>query len=280
MPNPFLEIRVDRLTPEPALIGACAGYEGGRWRCRELARHTLQWLPEFALKYSEWRDLTADDAVVKVAESARAVYESAKFQRRGEFGEILLHLLLRQHIGTLPAISKIYFKDSRNDRVKGFDAVHVLEVDDGLELWLGEVKFYKDLGDAIRDVTAELQAHSQIDFLRDEFVAIRNKLDGEWAHAESLRALVARERSMDEVFTRLCIPVLLTYESPAVGSHIEVSEAYVTEFTTELESAWESFSEKLPEIPVRVCLFLLPIADKATLVNEMHDGLRHAQELI
>ena len=34
------------------------------------------------------------------------------------------------------AISKVFFKDSPNDTVKGFDAVHVVESLDGLELWL------------------------------------------------------------------------------------------------------------------------------------------------
>ncbi|WP_330558188.1 Hachiman antiphage defense system protein HamA [Acutalibacter sp. 1XD8-33] len=32
--------------------------------------------------------------------------------RRGEFGELILHLLLRDFKNTIPLISKVYFKDS------------------------------------------------------------------------------------------------------------------------------------------------------------------------
>ncbi|MEN3029932.1 Hachiman antiphage defense system protein HamA [Chromobacterium amazonense] len=46
---------------------------------------------------------------------------------------------LRQPAASWIAISKIYFKDAVNNTVKGFDAVHVLATQNGLELWLGEV---------------------------------------------------------------------------------------------------------------------------------------------
>lgn len=245
-----------------------------------MARHVLQWLPEFALRYSEWSDLDHADAVLKVAEAARAVYASDRYERRGEFGEILLHILLRQHFGTVPAISKIFFKDSRNDTVKGFDAVHVLEGGDGLELWLGEVKFYSDLNRAIRDVCDELSAHTAADYLRSEFVAITNKLDDAWGDAANVRHMLAQERSLDEIFTAVCVPVLLTYNSDVVGSYSQVGPAYEAAFEKEVSAAWKAFGEKVPPIPVRVHLFLLPLRDKHELVTEMDAGLRHAQELV
>ncbi len=280
-PRPFLTVRVDRLDPPPPLSAACVGYELGRWRCRELARHVLQWLPEFALRYSEWTGLDHADAVTKVAEAARSVYESERYERRGEFGEVLLHVLLRQHMGTVPAISKIYFKDSRNDTVKGFDAVHVLEQEEeGLELWLGEVKFYADLSAAIRDVVTELSAHTEADYLRSEFLAITNKLDDAWEGGREIREMLARERSLDQIFSAICLPVLLTYDSEAVGNYDEVCQEYEEAFRAEVTAAWEAFVDRLPDLPVRVHLFLLPLREKRDLVREMDEGLRHAQELV
>lgn len=278
-PAPLLEIRVDVLDPPVPLSAACAGYEQGRWRCRELSRHVLQWLPEFALKYSEWQDLSSADAVLKVAEAARAVYKSERFARRGEFGEILLHILLRQHVGTAPAISKIFFKDHRNDTVKGFDAVHILE-EETIELWLGEVKFYNDLRRAVRDVIAELREHTDTNYLRSEFVAITNKLDDKWPLAEDLRQMLPRTRSLDEIFSEICIPVLLTYDSPTVQSHSRLSDEYEAAFRKEVCEHWEHFREALPDLPLRVHLFLLPLEEKARLVEEMHKALNYAQELI
>ena len=208
------------------------------------------------------------------------MYASERYERRGEFGEILLHVLLRQHFGTVPAISKIFFKDSRNDTVKGFDAVHVLQGDDGLELWLGEVKFYSELQRAIKDVCDELAAHTAADYLRSEFVAITNKLDDAWGDAAQVRDMLARERSLDEIFTTICIPVLLTYNSDTVGTYTEVSTAYEAAFEAEVGAAWEAFGKRAPPLPVKVHLFLLPLRDKAELVAEMDAGLRHGQELI
>jgi hypothetical protein len=280
-PDPFLVVRVDRVDPPVPLGGACVGYEQGRWRCRELSRHVLQWLPEFALKYSEWQDLHHGDAVVKVAEAARAVYASEKYERRGEFGEILLHILLRQHLSSTPAISKVYFKDHRNDTVKGFDAVHVTPGDgDRLQLWLGEVKFYKDITAAISAVVGELKKHTEADYLRAEFLAITNKLDRSWPLAERLRQMLPRTRSLDEIFSEICVPVLLTYDSVVVRDNDIVEEEYERAFREEVEAHWQSFKDALPELPIRIHLFLLPLEDKAELVREMHEALQHAQELV
>ena len=41
------------------------------------------------------------------------------------WGNLVTHSM-RQVFDTIPAISKIFYKDSANDTVKGFDAVHVL----------------------------------------------------------------------------------------------------------------------------------------------------------
>ena len=219
------------------------------------------------------------DGVAKIARAALAVYESPNFTKRGEFGEILLHILLRQHIGTIPAISKIYFKDARNDTVKGFDAVHVLDLGDRFELWLGEVKFYSDINDAIRKVIEELVEHTERNYLRSEFAAIVNKIDDLWPQAKRLRQLIHENRSLDQIFSDLCIPVLLTYDSDAVKNHNEITEQYKTVFEAEVLQHFASFQKALPSLGLRVHLFLLPLKEKRMLVTKMDEYLRKAQGL-
>jgi hypothetical protein len=104
----------------------------------------MEWLPEFALNYSELTNVHSGNMTALVKQAAKRVYETNKFKRRGEFGEILLHAAIRQVFGSLPAISKIYYKSARNDTVKGFDAVHVVGPPEEMEVWLGEAKFYED----------------------------------------------------------------------------------------------------------------------------------------
>lgn len=279
-PEPFIEVRLDRIDLVPPVSAGCAGFELNAWRASQLAKHLLQWLPEFALKYSEWRDISAENAVAQVGRAAKAIYATDRFENRGECGELLLHVLLRQHFSSIPAISKIYFKDSRNDTVKGFDAVHVVQQADEWELWLGEVKFYTQIKAAIRDAIAEIKAHLDPTYLRGEFTVIRNKLDREWPGADDLYRKLAENRPIDDIFSAICVPILLGYNSEVVQNHASVSEVYLEEFEAEALLIHEEFRGKLPSLPVRVHLLLFPMANKSTLLAEWDNCLKSCQELI
>jgi len=276
-PENFLEVRIHNLNEPVGLTGLCAGYECGDWRAAQLASHMIEWLPEFALKYSEMEGIRSHNAISLIAQAARTVYTSEKYQRRGEIGELLLHVAMRQVFNTLPVISKYFFKDSANDTVKGFDAVHVVATQNALQLWLGEVKFYEDIAAAIRDVIVELEAHTQRDYLRSEFAAIVNKIDDEWPHAERLKKLLNKNTSLDEVFDRLCIPVFLTYESPTIASNKAITEEFKAAFIMEVSEHYQSFCDKAVPNKFAIHLFLLPMKNKAKLVQYFDERLKACQ---
>ncbi len=278
-PSEFLVCRVHRIDVQPGLSGMCAGYELSEWRADQLARHLVEWLPNFALTHSELESLTQYNMVNLVGRAARSVYDSARYQRRGELGELLLHVMLCQVFRTLPAISKYYYKDSPNDTVKGFDNVHVIVEHDELQLWLGEVKFYTDINAAIRDVVPEISAHLQRNYLRSEFTAIVNKLDPKWPHADKLRKLLDLNNSLDDIFDAVCIPVLLTYNSDVVGSHREVTTTFLAAFKTEVETHHHSFASGTLPGGIRVHLFLFPMKSKTDLVAAFDSKLRACQQL-
>jgi hypothetical protein len=241
-----------------------------------MATYLFEWLPEFALKYSELEDLNSATAMRLLRRAAKTVFTTPKYQKRGEFGELLLHALIREVFDSQPAISKIYYKSSTNDTVKGFDAVHVVESGDELELWLGEVKFYKDLSDAIRDITAELKAHTDQDYLRKEFILIESKIDSRWKHADALRRLISQRTSLDAVFKRTCIPVLLTYESTCINQHTMTSDKFIGALKQEFEAGYKRFANsKLPQI--RIHLFLVPLHEKNVLVKTLQEKLEGLQ---
>lgn len=282
-PSPFLEVRVHEMHAPAGITALCAGYEQQVWRENQLASHLMKWLPEFALKHSELEGLGPHNAVELVAKAAKSIYSSEKYKNRGEFGELLLHVALRQCFKTLPAITKYFYKDSRNDTVKGFDAVHVVASDDALELWLGEVKFYDDVARGITHVITEMEDHLQRDYLRDEFAAITNKIDEKWAHAEKLKKLLHPDTSLDQVFDCVCIPVLLTYDSPVIKAYSEVSADYKARFEKEIREHHGSFSDKLKKktLPdrLRIHLFLLPLREKSSLVTTLDEALKRVQEI-
>lgn len=276
-PDSFLEFHVHLLNIDPGLTAACVGYEQGVWRREQFAEHVLEWLPEFALSPSENDALRTNNAVSLIRKAAKSIYATDKYRRRGEFGELLLHILMRQAFHTIPAISKIYYKDSANDTVKGFDAVHVLNSKPQLELWLGEAKFYTKIGDAIGDVAAELRDHTERDYLRGEFAIIGNKVDHSWPGAEALRELIHRNRSLDEVFSRLCIPVLLTYDSPTISRHDCVGPPYISDFRAEVTQHYKNFRKAGLPPAIRIHLFLLPLERKVELVEALHERLNKWQ---
>ncbi|WP_254225659.1 HamA C-terminal domain-containing protein [Burkholderia glumae] len=273
----FFNVVLHDIARTPRFTGICAGFELGSWRAQQLATVLFRSLPDFCLSYSECESIGSDNAVELVAAAAKTVYQTEKFKSRGEFGELILHFAIKELFKTIPAISKIFFKDSVNNTVKGFDAVHVVPTDSGLQLWLGEVKFYQDINKAIDDVCKELDAHFEREYLRNEFLLLERKIDDTWPHAEKLRALMDENTSLDEVFETVCVPVLLTYDSPVTGAHSKYSKEYVDAMTAELERHYERFKSKNKLTTVEIRLILLPLQDKNLLVNLLHRKLEAAQ---
>lgn len=258
----------------------CAGYELGEWRHAQLARHMMEWLPDFALNFSEKSSVRSYNAAALLSKAATVVYSTDKYKRRGEIGELLLHIAIRQVFDTMPAVSKYYYKDAANDTVKGFDAVHVVVSNDSLQLWLGESKFYDDVNSAINDAIDSINDHMQRDYLRAEFVAIVNKLDPQWPHFDRLKSLLDPNNSLDNIFDAICIPVFVSYNSPVMRSHTEVTESFKAQFEAEVRKHHASFcSNHLPD-SIIVHLFLFPMKDKTKLQQEFDKRLKTWQTIL
>lgn len=276
-PDEFLQVRVHDIRNAPGLTALCAGYEGKKWRCDQLADHLLEWLPEFALKHEEQVGFGAHNGVALLRRAARTIYTTAKYKRRGEVGELLLHIAIRQVFGTVPAISKFFYKDSANNTVKGFDAVHVVPTKAGLELWLGEVKFYDDVGRAIRDVVKEMKDHTERNYMKAEGAFIANKIDPKWPHAKKLQKLLHPNTSTDDIFAAVCIPVLLTYDSDTISSHTSVTAKFKTDLEAEVRKHYTTFCGKPLPKAVRVHLILVPLELKSALATAFDDRLKRYQ---
>ncbi|MCD8031085.1 MAG: DUF1837 domain-containing protein [Bacteroides sp.] len=108
-----------------------------------------------------------------------------KIIKRGEFGELILHLILRDYLNTIPLLSKIYFKDTDGFTVHGFDAVHIgADLNDTTKssLYLGESKiYYRKNGKAgekgIENLIEDINVHFKCDFLTRECFLISKKKD-------------------------------------------------------------------------------------------------------
>jgi uncharacterized protein DUF1837 len=274
-PAPFLTVRVQNLDLEPTVRGFCTGYEKGTWRNDGLAGYLFEYLPEFALRYDELGPKGHEEWVARLAEAAKTVYTTEKFQRRGEFGELLLHAVIREIWDSEPAVSKIYYKDGPNDTVKGFDAVHLVCPDEGdLEILLGEVKFFKSIDSAMTKVAKELRDHfNNTNWLKAEFAAVTRKVDPEWPRAEEFKDLLHRRKSLDEIASRLRVPVLLTYESECVAANARCDDKYSGEFDAEILALREQFAGKNLPVDVVIDLLLVPLHQKNDLIKALNKRL-------
>lgn len=282
MVSKFFKIIVHDESSIPTLLGICAGFENGEWRGQRLADNLFNCIPDFCLSYSEVHEVDSAEWMDKLRKSVAMIYNSPKYKSRGEFGELLLHYILKDFYKTIPAISKMYFKDGPNETVKGFDAVHVIENNDGLlDLWLGEVKFYKDASQAIKDVIPEIEEHFAHDYLRTEFIAITNKLDKESPFYEKLSQLISPDTSLDEIFERICVPVLITFNSKVIDKHVKYTNAYKEEMKNEMEKYFNQFETQFEKlgIDIEVHLFLLPLKTKETFVQMLNNKLNLWQQL-
>lgn len=280
--KPLLVCRESDEEIEPKFSVFCVGYEQTRWRAEELVRDFFQrHLNSFALSYSEWKKVDGDSAAAALARSAKMVYATDNYGRRGEFGELFLHGILRDFYNAEPALSKIYFLDSPNDTAKGFDAVHVVVNDDEeLDVWLGEAKLYTNMNAAIKAVVESLNEHIADEFLRKEFLAVSNKLDDGWEHSEKLRDLLDANTSLDVIVDRLVMPVLLTYQSDTVKKHDKVCDEYIAELVAEAKQAWQTFKDKLPgNFPVTIYFIVLPLEDTKRVRELAHEALLTYQKL-
>ncbi len=285
-PELFLNLVFHEVSSLGDDVALCAGFERGKWRNDQLADHVMEWLPEFALNHTELTEMGHNNAVRLTKKAAKIVYQTEKYGLRGEFGEILLHIAIRQIYETIPAVSKIYYKSAVNKTVEGFDAVHVVKNNDGIELWIGETKFYNDVGRAINDVCTEIVDHLETDYLRSEFLLITNKIDPLWPDANSLKELLKESVSLDEVFQRACIPVLLTYDSAAVQSISKSDQEYLDKIRVEISAAYKKMRRKLKSeyearfrenLPITVHVILIPLKDKVTLIDALDARLKSLQ---
>ncbi len=275
MSRPFnSELVMEEKISEANFRAYHVGYEQNKFRLQPLVEVICEVIPEFALGYYQGRETPNTQIVSKLREAARRIYGTDNFKNRGEFGELILHLLLRDFHDTMPLISKIYFKDSQNTAVKGFDGVHITIESGKKKLWLGESKLYTDGIAGIGDIAKDLENHLRADYLRSEFSLIRPKLPADTPEIEYWRNLMDEHRNLDEILNGICIPMVCTYSSDTIKNHNDTTDAYLKAFIDECRNLKKKFDEKKIKTNVEVLLLLLPVLDKNELVYELDKRLK------
>lgn len=204
-------------------------------RCNDLIEILQEVLLEFAFGINEASKISHTQIISKLSDAAKSIYKikdfetirqlyedgkdidaiksTKKYLSRGEFGELILHMLLRDFHNTIPLLSKIYFKDSYSFAVHDFDAVHIEP--ETKSLWLGESKLYTDGKVGIKELINDILEHFKRDYLNDEFNIISKKIKSynDIPEKQYWLNLMNKNTSLKDLLTSVTIPLLCVYTS-------------------------------------------------------------------
>jgi hypothetical protein len=276
--RPFKSEKViDEIISEATLKAYHVGFDSHKFRLKPLVDVICRVIPEFSFGYHEGLSVPHVEMYEKFQEAAEIIYQTDKFQKRGEFGELILHLLLRDFHDTIPLVSKIYFKDSHDMAVHGFDAVQI--TDDGItkKLWLGESKLYKNGKEGVAELVEDLKKHVEADFIRREFQLLYKKLPNQINEIEYWRDLMDKHTKLEDIFSSIVIPMVCTYSSDLFKNHKDATSAFFNDFNTECKGLHTYFEKLKMKTDLEIILLLLPVSDKDELNQSLHNRLKAFQ---
>ena len=275
-----------------------------RYRIKPLINKLSDVIYEFAFGFHDGEETPNNDILTKLTEAAQSIYKIDAFQkvkdiydndgsitddlkdkylRRGEFGELILHLLLRDFHSTIPLLSKIYFKDSFGATVHGFDAVHIEAKTK--TLWLGESKLYKDGKAGIKALIQDIDEHFQSDYLNNEFLIVSKKLK----HFDNIPEkdywlnLMSKSTKLIDQLDSINIPLLCTYDSDLFTNHSdENNQTFINEYLAEIKELKQYFDDNNNhplKTKLNIILVLFPVQNKIELVKGLHHKLSLLQKL-
>ncbi len=274
------------------------------YRINHLVRLLIEVIPEFAFGHHCGETTDNTEIVSTLIDAAKAIYSIDEFQkvrdlyldnplidvsvadrflRRGEFGELILHLLLRDFHETIPLISKIYFRDSFGTAVHGFDSVHIQE--NTKSLWLGESKLYTDGKKGVAALIDDIKEHFTNGYLDSEFAIITRKVHllDNIPQKDYWLDLLNSSTTLRDQLNNIYIPLLCTYESDNFKKHNdEKIQAFIDDYEKEVRELKKYF-DKNNDHPLKsnlhIIVLLFPIQSKKELVVNLHRILSKLQSL-
>lgn len=280
MPRPFKsDLVIAEHVSTPPLKAYHVGFDRKKFRLTPLVDIIRNVIPEFALGYHCGTMIGLTSMVEKLKEAAELVYLTDTYKNRGEFGELILHLLLRDFQNTIPLISKIYFKDNNDVPAHGFDGVQISINGDEKKLWLGESKLYNSGSRGVSELAKDIEKHVNADYLRREFALISKKLPEATPEIEYWRELMDKHQRLDVILNGIVVPMVCTYDSDLFKKHNDNTPEYFKDFEEEATRLFSSFDSKKPKSDIEIVLMLLPVPSKDELNTEIDARLKSIQRI-
>jgi hypothetical protein len=254
-------------------------YENGLYRQRELVKIIKDSVIHFALTPDEikkWKD--SDDFGEMERKAWDRISKAHKYSK-GDYGELLLFLMLSVFFPTNKFVTKVRLRSSKKDQIKGFDCAHFTVEQGQIYLWLGEAKFHNSFSNAIAGAIESIEEHCEFDYLNDEISILSSNIEinEEFPHYEALNNLLNGGVSLDKI--KIKIPVLLTYDSALLKKYDSIGDA---DFLLKME---KDFVKKFQNIDgrklnlkpnIEVLFLVIPFQS----VKEIKDRLELLEEVL
>src|SRR3989344_1520887 len=258
-------------------------YEQKKYRQDELVSLLFSALPYFALteaEYSEFHELKKSPSYYDQTAINRIVKPG---KRAGDYGEIILFLLLELFYGSKKLVTKVFYKTSNSLPVFGSDATHFTKEDGKITLWFGESKFYQNFTDALDaafesiDGFLKTKIKGEVEFLTPSRVEINKNTDKDLR--DEVIKLIDGKPSLDDVPIK--VPVLITYELAELKNFDDVAGShFIEKMKAEFESRYQQIQSKNWQKQYKNVTFvflLLPIQDVSVLkdlIRKKDEGTR------
>lgn len=245
-------------------------YESGLYRQSDLVKIIRDTVIHFALTPQELSQLDAD-SLAKLQTRAWNRISNRPKEKKGDYGELLLFLILEVYYPARKIVTKVRLRSSLNDEIKGYDCAHFSIDDNGdICLWLGEAKFHQSFSTAIQKAVESINSHMTDKSIKDELTILESN---NTEIGEDDRVLLENYLnsgiSLDEM--KFKIPILITFDSTVVGNHKDICDAFTKDLNDELNNRYRLIDSKnlVVRKNVELHFILLPLQ----AVKEIKEGL-------
>lgn len=252
-------------------------YQNGQYRQDELIKIIDHAIPYFALTESEFEEYRAGGDFGEARETGYSRISTAHRNKKGDYGELLLFLILDIVYNVPKFVTKVRLRSSVSEQIKGYDCAHVTIEEGEPCLWLGEAKFHQNFSTAVSDAFKSLDEHMEISYLEDELKILGGNVEWNRAHAnyDELKKIF-QGRSIDKI--KFKIPVLLTYDSNSIKNNTDLDDQFKTNLKEEIERHYATLEKKILKA-IRTNFELVFIIFPLHTVQEIKQKLERIEEL-
>jgi len=263
-------------------------FEDAKWRYPKFQNFLWDNIAQTALSQRERSALINNNhsSLVAAARNLRLT-DKDEVGQGSEIAEVFLYGLMHHRFKALPVVPKIFYKQNAQDNAKGADSVHIVVNGDDFTLWFGEAKFYNSIADVRLDAVVTSVFNSlSTDKLKKENAIITSVSDLDQIEIpeelrNKIKAALDNRESIDNLKSRIHIPILLLHECETTAGATDLSESYKAEIAAlHKERADAYFSKqiaksksihKYDELNFHIILF--PVPSKKKIVNAFVDAV-------